>query len=113
MDIPPNLTFFIEKALLRLGKEIVDGLDREERTERAKGIVENYYERRVIDKKTRDKLVQCWQDLLFDCSARDIELSIREREGKTETDDVHRDTYLCYVNFCQCVGDCLDILSVA
>lgn len=110
---PPNVNLFIEVALLRLGKEIVDGLDHRDRTIKAGQIIHFWNEVGKIDDLTRDRLLQCWHELLVDAATRDREIKIRRTEGRTDTEDVHREMVLLYTNFCGSVSDCLDTLSAA
>jgi len=110
---PPNVISFIELALMRLGEEMMNGLDYDSRTEKAKQVINHWNNVGEIADETREKLLQCWDELLIDVRVRDRELSIRRSEGNTDTDDVHMDTKACYVDFIQCVGDCLDPILVA
>jgi len=110
---PQNVVFFIELALLRLGKETLDGLDYFSRVEKARQIISHWHKRGEISDDIREHLLSCWEDFLIDVAARDRELSIRRTEGQTDTEDVHKDTHLCYVDFCQCIGNCLDPLYAA
>lgn len=107
MNTPPIL--FIEVALLRLGKEIVDGLDLKERTKMVDQIVNHWYERKEIDDEVRNQLFKCWQELVLN----DRELLIRRSEARYDTQDVHQEVRLLYIEYCECVGGCLDSLAIA
>lgn len=109
MNTPPLL--FIEVALLRLGKEIVDGLDYKERTEKATQIINHWHSVKEINDEVRNRLFKCWQELLLNVNVRDRELVIRRTEGRQDTQDVHQEVRLLYIDYCECVGSCLDSLA--
>ena len=110
---PPNVISFIELALIRLGREMSNGLDYDSRTEKARGIIYHWSKVGGITDEIRERLLQCWEDFLIDVQVRDRELSIRSSDGNPEAADVHMETKACYVDFIQCIGDCLYPILVA
>ncbi len=113
MDTPPNVAFFIEIALFRLGKEIAEGQNLKTRADKAAVVINHYLAKGEITDDIKEGLFKCWGDLAIDVATRDRELAIRRHEGRQDTADVNRETYLCYLGFCSCVSNCLDTLSIA
>ncbi len=111
MKTPPLL--FIELALLRLGKEIVDGLEYRSRTEKATQIVNHWHSVKEINDEVRNRLFKCWQELLLVALSHEKEIEYRQRESKTDTDDLNAEARHAYYDFCECVGGCLDSLAIA
>ena len=112
METPPNVTFFIELALLRLGKEISDGLDWRYRSQRVSQIVDHWRNMEAITQEAKVELLKCWHELLLDVLAREREQALRRNEGRSDTDDLRGEVSMCYIDFTQCVGNCLDALSI-
>lgn len=105
-------TLFIEKALLHLGREISDGLDYRSRTEKVTQIITFWHEMGEVDTEERSSLLKYWQELLIVIVSHDKEFGIRQREGKTDIEDLKAEARNALENFYESVGDCLDSLAV-
>lgn len=113
MNTPPNVTFFVEIALLRLGKEMTEGLDCTSRTKRIGQIVNFWYRREAISSAVANLLLEFWQELLAERLAYDREYGLVRLEGGRSIIELQRQASLSYVRFCEQIGGCLDYLAVA
>ena len=107
--IPPAL--FIEIALLRLGKEIADGLDHQSRTGKVTQIITFWHNMREVDNEIKDFLLVHWQELLLEVLTHERELEIRKRVGNTDTEDLRSETRTALTTFYKSIGDCLKSLA--
>ena len=113
MNIPPNVTFFVEIALLRLGREMMDGLDYTSRNQRIGQIVNFWCAREAIRRDVANLLLEYWHELLAEALAYNREYEFVRLEGGSSVIELQRQASLSYIQFCEQVGGCLDSLAVA
>ena len=85
MNIPPNVTFLIKIALLRLRKEMMDGLNCTSRTQRIGQIVDFWYRHKAIRSDVANLLLEYWYELLEDILVYEKEYGLVRLEGGNST----------------------------
>ena len=109
MNLP---TLLLERALLRYGRGVVDGLDHQSLTEKVIQIITFWHYMGEVDDEVRDFLLLHWQELLLVVFTHEKELGIRQQEGNIDREDLRADAKGALTTFYESVGNCLDSLAI-